>query len=452
MAAMKKAMKVAAALVCGHCGKGFEKASNLKRHTGAVHSKVKPFKCHECGCSFAAKSNLIHHVKVRHQKSKPFRCSQCDRQFGTNQALKRHQDAIHYKRRPHRCMECDASFAVPGHLRRHVVAVHLKLKPFKCAMCSARCSSRSDLKRHEASVHDETPAARAAKQRLKPKPFACLECSKAYRSKDSLLTHIRSCHTRETPFGCDQCGKSFSASGRLVRHKAQVHGATRPSRRKEAELFEEMVQLLPRRLYRFVDVSSLKHPTALDASLDALVIVLPKAKVIQLETLQLLRFEGKLKTQSSCSNSVKFSFTPQQGTPSKRGCVYVCGGSRPDAAPPQVVAKWWVFPGGVVGQSHSSNFSCLMSPSRVSWVDNKYEKYSVLRGDVVATCVRLAQPVAFTALSLSARKAVLGQLADLRARGTATSVGQVSRAQQAKLNALGAQARSGLKRSRVTSH
>ncbi|KAG8949687.1 hypothetical protein FRC04_008433 [Tulasnella sp. 424] len=63
----------ASAHKCNICSKAFSRYTDLRRHTDAVHLKIKNFKCADCGKSFAQKIGLQTHMNS-HSGNAPYEC------------------------------------------------------------------------------------------------------------------------------------------------------------------------------------------------------------------------------------------------------------------------------------------------------------------------------------------------------------------------------------------
>ena len=85
---------------CHICGRGFNKATYLKRHI-LSHSSVKPFKCNICGWGFFQYCNLKRHM-TSHTISpgEGFKCSHCGASFSTKSVLSVHMRDAHGDKLP----------------------------------------------------------------------------------------------------------------------------------------------------------------------------------------------------------------------------------------------------------------------------------------------------------------------------------------------------------------
>ena len=73
---------------CDYCGINFALKANLRRHTKAVHKKIK-YKCKVCGKTLSGHEHLKRHIERVHDKIKPYKCNICCKQFGTRGELKK---------------------------------------------------------------------------------------------------------------------------------------------------------------------------------------------------------------------------------------------------------------------------------------------------------------------------------------------------------------------------
>ena len=112
------------ALRCSHC-----KHLKLQEHFSMRPSGILYKTCNKC----------------RHN----YKCEQCeDKFFKSKRDLKRHTKAVHDKIRDYSCEECSSSFSAKCKLKRHIKMVHLKIRDHKCTNCRYASSLRADLRSH----------------------------------------------------------------------------------------------------------------------------------------------------------------------------------------------------------------------------------------------------------------------------------------------------------------
>ncbi|KAG8943633.1 hypothetical protein FRC04_002592 [Tulasnella sp. 424] len=109
---------------CQHCSKTFSRSGDLRRHTDAVHLKIKDFKCADCGKSFAQRISLQTHMNS-HTGDTPYVCRvKCGHPgFRDPSSRKRHE---YEKHAPpgFKCPEGCKSFRRKESLKTHIVRHH----------------------------------------------------------------------------------------------------------------------------------------------------------------------------------------------------------------------------------------------------------------------------------------------------------------------------------------
>ena len=73
-----------------------------------------------------------------------YRGSQCTPEFALNANLRRHTKAVHEKIK-YNCKVCGKNLSGHEHLKRHIEGVHDKIKPYKCNICCKQFGSRAGL-------------------------------------------------------------------------------------------------------------------------------------------------------------------------------------------------------------------------------------------------------------------------------------------------------------------
>ncbi|KIO33618.1 hypothetical protein M407DRAFT_17580 [Tulasnella calospora MUT 4182] len=106
---------------CQTCYKAFSRYTDIRRHTDAVHLKIKSFKCEVCGKSFAQKIGLRTHMNG-HSGNAPYECRiGCGHPpFRDPSSRMRHE----YEKHAPPGFECPEGFKRKDALKAHVVHRH----------------------------------------------------------------------------------------------------------------------------------------------------------------------------------------------------------------------------------------------------------------------------------------------------------------------------------------
>src|SRR5687768_980430 len=84
------------------------------------------FPCPEDSCqsAFSRATNLKNHVIAKHSRMPRWRCDKCEHSADTRHRLQRHVDAVHHQLKPHPCKICGKKFKRNSQLTVHMRSRH----------------------------------------------------------------------------------------------------------------------------------------------------------------------------------------------------------------------------------------------------------------------------------------------------------------------------------------
>ncbi|XP_037934346.1 zinc finger protein 813-like [Teleopsis dalmanni] len=131
--------------LCKFCDLAFSIEAECKQHEN-THDRNKPYGCQFCTLIWRNRRDLIEHIKNNHSKLKANICPLCKKGFNRHSDLKKHT-VIHTGVRPYTCGLCRKTFSRDFNLQKHFL-LHTGQHPFVCPYCPKCFSNSTKLIQH----------------------------------------------------------------------------------------------------------------------------------------------------------------------------------------------------------------------------------------------------------------------------------------------------------------
>jgi uncharacterized Zn-finger protein len=140
--------------LCKYCDICFCNLSDCQLHENTQHDKLTPYSCNICPYKSDSKNTIVFHIREFHQIQRAFICVLCNKGFNRRSDLKKHTFQ-HAGIRPYACNICGKTFSRNTNLSKHKRSLHSGLKTQACTICPRQFSNKSDLVRH-LEIHQES--------------------------------------------------------------------------------------------------------------------------------------------------------------------------------------------------------------------------------------------------------------------------------------------------------
>ncbi|XP_062704420.1 zinc finger protein 43 [Aedes albopictus] len=139
---------------CPICNRSYRQNHNLTKHLNTHTKKIQlPCQVENCGKIFDVASTLRKHSIIMHSNKRDHECNICGRKFAIASGLKGHMRTTHCTKKVHACSECGKMFKTPGEVKLHQ-KIHTKRHPYDCPECGQAFPKAAIMKEHRASVHN----------------------------------------------------------------------------------------------------------------------------------------------------------------------------------------------------------------------------------------------------------------------------------------------------------
>ncbi|VVD02527.1 unnamed protein product, partial [Leptidea sinapis] len=94
----------------------------------------------------------LNHKKILCKNKKAYSCTVCGKRFNDASYLKKHSVRVHTDDKPYSCRVCEKSFNDANYLKVHN-RIHTGEKPYSCNVCGKSFCASSDMKKHIRRMH-----------------------------------------------------------------------------------------------------------------------------------------------------------------------------------------------------------------------------------------------------------------------------------------------------------